>query len=379
MRIVSIVGARPQFIKLAPVSRAMADLAGGQIEDVIIHTGQHYDEAMSRVFFDELEIPKPDMDLAVGSGSHGAQTARMLELIENALVDLEPDLVITYGDTNSTVAGSLAAAKLNMPIAHIEAGLRSFNRSMPEEVNRIVTDHISELLFAPTTTAVANLEAENLGERTFHCGDVMLDAVLFNQKIAAARSDILERYELSGRPYAVATVHRPVNTDTDNLAAILAALNDIASNYCKVLFPVHPRTLARIRDRYADWQAVESLCLIEPVGYLDMLQALGNARLALTDSGGLQKEAFFLGTPCVTMRDETEWSETVEAGANRLVPAESAAIMAAAGQSLEADTDRSAVRRRAHDMFGGGLAAENIVRTLLEYGTGSQRRMRTAH
>lgn len=371
MRTVSIVGARPQFIKLAPVSRAMAEAADGMLEDIIIHTGQHYDEAMSRIFFDELRIPKPDMDLAVGSGPHGAQTAKMLQLIEEALVDLEPDLVITYGDTNSTVAGSLAAAKLNVPIAHIEAGLRSFNRSMPEEVNRIVTDHLSELLFAPTATAVANLEAENLGERTVLSGDVMLDAVIFNQKIAAERSRILERFDLTGRPYAVATVHRPVNTDTDNLAIILDTLNEIATEFCTVLFPVHPRTLARIHASYADWEPVERLRLIEPVGYLDMLQALGNARLALTDSGGLQKEAFFLGTPCITLRDETEWTETVEAGANQLVAVEREVLLAAVRGRMGADADRSDIRGRAEDMFGRGAAAERIVESLVAYGTTS--------
>ena len=372
MRTVSIVGARPQFIKLAPVSRAMQDAAGGVIDDVIIHTGQHYDDAMSQVFFDELEIPKPDMDLAVGSGAHGAQTARMLQLIEEALLDLKPDWVITYGDTNSTAAGSLAAAKLNIPIAHIEAGLRSFNREMPEEVNRIVTDHLSELLFAPTATAVRHLETENLGARTVLSGDVMLDAVNFNLRIAGERSKILEQHDFDEGGYAVATVHRPINTDTDNLGTILTALNSVASEYCPVLFPVHPRTLARIRAEYADWEPAERLRLIEPIGYLDMLQALGSARLALTDSGGLQKEAFFLGTPCLTLREETEWTETIEAGANRLVAIDQLELATAVRERLEQAADRDKIRRQAGEIFGHGRAAESIVNSLVQHGTRSQ-------
>ena len=367
MRIVSIVGARPQFVKLAPVSRAMAsgEVTGGtSIEDIIVHTGQHYDAGMSDVFFDELEIPKPAIHLGVGSGSHGAQTARMLETIETALQEQRPDWVVIYGDTNSTLAGAVAAAKLHIPIAHIEAGLRSFDRHMPEEVNRLVADHTSDLLFAPTDTAMDNLRNENLIARAVKCGDVMLDAVEFNAILAEQRSDILSTLGLEEGGYAVATVHRPVNTDGDKLLKILGAFNQIAADGLPVVFPAHPRTIGLLEKHHSGWQAHEGLRMIDPVGYLDMLKLLKHARLALTDSGGLQKEALFVNTACITLRDETEWPETVFAGGNVLTGADPDKMLAAvagelAGKGAEASGTAS-------DMpFGDGNAAAAIVRRLV--------------
>jgi len=324
MRIISIVGARPQFVKLAPVSRAMAEhsrTGDVQIEDIIIHTGQHYDSGMSDVFFEELEIPKPAVHLNIGSAGHGAQTGRMLESIELALNEHKPDIVVVYGDTNSTVAGALAAAKLNIPIAHIEAGLRSFNRDMPEEINRIIADHISSILLAPTETAIKNLNSENLGARSFLSGDVMLDAVRFNSAIAEERSDILSDLGVQGTSFAVATLHRPVNTDSSSLISVLNTFNQIASESLPVVFPVHPRTVAMLEASATSWKPVSQLKMIAPVGYIDMLKLVNHAKVVMTDSGGLQKEALFLNTPCVTLREETEWPETVDAGGNILTGA----------------------------------------------------------
>ncbi len=369
MRVVSIVGARPQFVKLAPVSRAMADgsVTGGEpIEDIIVHTGQHYDAGMSDIFFEELEIPKPGVHLGVGSGLHGAQTAAMLEGIEATLLDRQPDMVVIYGDTNSTLAGAVAAAKLEIPIAHIEAGLRSFVRTMPEEINRVISDHTSDLLFAPTETAMRNLEKENLKDRAVQSGDVMLDAVEFNLGLAERRSGILEELDLDGVDYAVATLHRPVNTDGENLQKLLDTLNTIASDR-PVIFPAHPRTVARLKAD-SDWQAAPQLRMIEPLGYLDMLKLLGNARLLLTDSGGMQKEALFVGTPCVTLRDETEWPETVDAGGNILTGADPARILEAVDRWLGADTSRIGPKDSAFENpFGDGRAAAAIVRGILDF------------
>jgi UDP-N-acetylglucosamine 2-epimerase len=367
MRIVSIVGARPQFVKLAPVSRAMADAAvtGGQvIEDIIVHTGQHYDTGMSDVFFDELEIPKPSVHLGVGSGSHGAQTAKMLASIEEVLIDRQPDMVVIYGDTNSTLAGAVAAAKLDIPVAHIEAGLRSFNRKMPEEINRVASDHISDLLFAPTQTAIDNLQRENLGTRAFNSGDVMLDAVMFNRRLAEYQSDILRDLDLIEREYGVVTLHRASNTDVESLLAILQTLNRVAGDFLPLVFPVHPRTVAVLKESGSSWQPCDRLKLIEPVGYLDMLKLLGSSRLALTDSGGLQKEALFVGAPCVTLRDETEWPETIAAGGNILTGADPERITAAVEGWLGAELT-AAGADNVSGPFGDGNAAEIIVRRLL--------------
>jgi UDP-N-acetylglucosamine 2-epimerase len=323
MKLVSIVGARPQFIKLAPLARAIEAHNRGTdepVEGLIIHTGQHYDAGMSDVFFDELKIPRADFDLGVGSARHGSQTAQMLEKIEDVLLGASPDMVVTYGDTNSTLAGALASAKLQIPAAHIEAGLRSFKRSMPEEINRLVADHVSDLLLAPTPTAMTNLRNEGLSERGVLTGDIMYDTVLFNRQLAAQHSDILARLDLEPGAYGLVTVHRAENTDDEHrLGNLLRALNDVAADQLPLVFPVHPRTARHLESNPNAWSAHPRLHLINPVGYLDTLSLLGGARVVLTDSGGLQKEAFFLGCPCVTLREETEWVETVEAGGNVLV------------------------------------------------------------
>lgn len=369
MRIVSIVGARPQFIKLAPVSRAMQKASaesGVEIDDVIVHTGQHYDAAMSDVFFDELKIPRPARHLDIGSASHGAQTGRMLEAIEVVLEETAPDMVVIYGDTNSTLAGALAASKLHIPIAHIEAGLRSFNREMPEEINRIVSDHVSDLLLAPTATAMRNLEDENLTGRAVNTGDVMLDAVQFNLRLAEESSDILNKLAIESEAYAVATLHRPVNTDAGALIRVLDTLSEIAEKKLPVIFPAHPRTVAMLEKESSQWSKSDRLQLIEPLGYLDMLKVLRHARLALTDSGGLQKEALFVNTPCVTLREETEWPETIEAGGNVLTGSDREKVLSAIDAWLDGGRSGSVGSESAAAPFGDGSAAEKIVDELIE-------------
>lgn len=377
MRIVSIVGARPQFVKLAPVSRAMSsshDKGGPAIEDIIIHTGQHYDPGLSDIFFSELDIPKPAIDLEIGSGSHGVQTARMLEGIERALLDRRPDIVVVYGDTNSTLAGALAAAKLNIPIAHVEAGLRSFDRHMPEEVNRIMSDHVSDILFAPTMTAMENLASENLSERSLLVGDVMLDAIRFNSNLSRERSTILKTLSIEGTAYGVATLHRAANTDTERLQSLLHALNDVAKRHLPVVFSVHPRTVARIKTECPDWKPESPLKLIDPIGYLDMIRLLDSATIVLTDSGGLQKEAFFLNIPCITLRDETEWPETVDGAGNILAGADRSRILAAADKWM---SRKNAAEKPSRDgagaYFGDGNAAGKIVAEIVKYASASGR------
>lgn len=371
MKTVSIVGARPQFIKLAPVSRAMNDtgITGGRsFDDFIVHTGQHYDSNMSQVFFDELDIPRPSINLEVGSGSHGAQTAQMLAAIESVLLEQKPDIVMIYGDTNSTLAGALAAAKLEIPIGHVEAGLRSFNRAMPEEINRIMADHVSDLLFAPTQTAIDNLVRENLAERAYLTGDVMLDAVEFNSALAEERSGILDRLDLQPQSYAVATLHRASNTDRESVLNILSTLNRVATEYLPIVFPLHPRTLSIVRGLESEWKAAQGLQIIEPLGYLDMLKLLRHARLALTDSGGLQKECFFLGTPCVTLRDETEWVETVSSGANVLTGTDPQRVCDAVEHWLRAENEvGAAAGPGAEAPFGDGKASAAIVREIIAH------------
>jgi UDP-GlcNAc3NAcA epimerase len=307
---------------MAPLLRSFkCDNSNGSrpIENTIIHTGQHYDAAMSEIFFEELRIPQPMINLGVGSGKHGTQTGQMLENIERVLLECKPNMVVVYGDTNSTLAGALAAAKLHIPVAHIEAGLRSFNRCMPEEINRIVADHVSDLLLAPTPTAIENLRNEGLSNKAVLTGDIMYDAVLFNRAVAERRSKILERLNLAPGDYGVVTVHRAENTDDElRLTNLLAAFNDIAESKLKLVFPIHPRTARLLRSRFPGWSPHPRLHLIEPVRYLDMLCLMNHARITLTDSGGLQKEAFFLGCPTITLRDETEWVETIHAGGNIL-------------------------------------------------------------
>ena len=311
MRVVTIVGARPQFIKCAPVSRELRK----KHEEILVHTGQHYDYGMSDIFFEELSIPKPDYNLGIGSGNHGEQTGAMLAAIEEVLLKENPDWLLVYGDTNSTVAGALAAAKLHIPVIHVEAGLRSFDKRMPEEINRIMTDHLSDLLICPTETAVANLKTEGIVNGVYHVGDVMADAVLYNKERAALHSKILETVGVLKGQYIAATIHRPSNTDSkENMESIFSAF---AKSGNTIVFPIHPRT----RKYLAEYQIAvpENVHLIEPLGYLDMLQLTANAEKVVTDSGGVQKEAYILKVPCVTLRENTEWVEILNNGWNKLI------------------------------------------------------------
>ncbi len=312
MKIVTIVGARPQFIKCASLSR---ELRKGATE-ILVHTGQHYDDPMSDIFFRELEIPSPNYNLGVGSGSHGSQTGRMLEAMEKILQKEKPDYVVVYGDTNSTLAGALAASKLRIPIAHVEAGLRSFNKKMSEEINRILTDHVSTLLLCPTQASVQNLEREAITEGVHRVGDIMIDAAHHYGQKAAASSRILERLGLKPRAYALATIHRAENTDDlERFYSIFSALEKIARETMPMVIPLHPRSLKQMRSCPMN---PEYLQVVDPVSYLDMLQLEKNAKVILTDSGGVQREACVFQVPCITLREETEWIETVEAGWNIL-------------------------------------------------------------
>lgn len=320
MKVVSVVGTRPQFIKAAMVSHKLRE----KCHEVFVHTGQHYDHEMSKVFFDELAIPEPDYNLGVGSGSHGVQTGAMLARIEEVCLQENPDMVLVYGDTNSTLAGALSAAKLRIPVVHIEAGLRSFNRIMPEEINRILTDHLSSLLLCPSQSAVGNLRKEGIHKGVFHVGDVMSDAMMFACERVEQHSKIVEELGLRPQGYILATVHRAENTDNpDRLAGILLALRELAKSE-PVVFPVHPRTSERLIQRAVSTGKIH---LIDPVGYLDMIAFERHARIILTDSGGIQKEAYWLSIPCVTLRTETEWIETVQCGWNTVVGADPARIL----------------------------------------------------
>jgi UDP-GlcNAc3NAcA epimerase len=349
VKVVSLVGARPQFIKAAAVSRILRKLH----LEILVHTGQHYDYEMSGIFFDGLDLPAPNVNLAVGSGSHGAQTGAMLKGIEEVLVAERPDRLLIYGDTNSTVAGALAASKLSVPVAHVEAGLRSFNRRMPEEINRVVADHLSDVLLCPSDTAVHNLMAEGIHRNVHQVGDVMLDVLLWaRQRVAEQPRRILEQLGLSEREYLLATVHRSENTDDPlRLGQILRALDRLEE---PVIFPVHPRTRKAIVG--TGGSARPNIHLIDPVGYLDMVALTGSARLILTDSGGVQKEAYWMGVPCVTMRDETEWVETVAAGWNLMVGAHSDRIVEAV-QSFKPASPRP-------ELYGDGAAAPRCVAAL---------------
>lgn len=314
MKIVSIVGARPQFIKAAAVSRKLRE----RHTEILIHTGQHYDTNMSDIFFDELGIPAPDINLGIGSGSHGAQTGQTLAKIETVLLKQQPDWLLVYGDTNSTLAGALAAAKLHIPVAHVEAGLRSFNHRMPEEINRVLADHISDLLFCPSQTAVNNLATEGITQGVHLVGDVMFDALMYAVERAKTRASILNTLGLQSKRYLLATVHRAENTDDEAcLRGIFEAFETIEET---IVLPLHPRTEKMLR-KFNLIPKAENLKLIEPIGYPDMAMLAQNARLILTDSGGLQKEAYWLGVPCVTLRNETEWVETVQVGWNVIVGA----------------------------------------------------------
>jgi len=352
MKVLTIVGARPQFIKAWPVGRALRALG---IEEFLVHSGQHYDERMSQVFFDEMGIRAPDRNLEIGSGGHGAQTGRMLMALESVMLEQRPDWVLVYGDTNTTLAGALAACKLEIPIAHVEAGLRSYNRSMPEEHNRVLTDHCSDLLLCPTDTAVANLAREGITSGVHLVGDVMYDAVLHFGALARERSTILQTCGTTDGAYVLATIHRAYNTDAP--ARLLALLRSLDLLPHPVVLPLHPRTRQRLREAFPD-VAFRRLQLIEPVGYLDMLRLEQGARAIVTDSGGVQKEAYFFGVPCFTLRPETEWIETVESGWNTLVGHDGGEELAIRMSAWSPPADRPPT------LFGSGSSAPAIAQLL---------------
>lgn len=370
MKIASIVGARPQFIKAATVSRSIAGSIAGAARDsrphalvteTLIHTGQHYDANMSEVFFRDLDIPEPHYNLGIGGGSHGRNTGRMIEAVEAVLVREQPDWVLVYGDTDSTLAGALAAAKLHIPVAHVEAGLRSYNRIMAEEINRIVADQLSTLLFCPTLAAVENLKKEGFPHQlTTHArqvvvnvGDVMYDAALYYGDRAEEKSRVMQSLTLKPKNFVLATIHRAENTDDPvRLQNIMAALNRIAGEM-PVVLPLHPRTKKKLAMK--DFPAVS---FIDPLGYLDMVMLEKNARVIITDSGGVQKEAYFQGVPCVTVRDETEWVELVQAGANLLAETGSEGIT----QAFQTMKDKTVVAER---FYGSGDSADKIVSALM--------------
>lgn len=355
MKVVTVVGARPQFIKAAAVSRGIRNDYVRQIEEVLVHTGQHYDDNMSKVFFEELDIPRPKYNLEISGGQHGAMTGRMLEAVEKVLLQEKPDWLLIYGDTNSTLAGALAAAKLHIPVAHVEAGLRSFNMRMPEEVNRILADRVSSLLFCPTETAVNNLKTEGVSRGVHNVGDVMYDVALFYRDRAQQNSTILQTLGLTTGAFALATCHRAENTDDPlRLSSILSALAEIATRL-PVVLPLHPRTRKQIGD-YGLAPLLGKLSVTEPLPFLDMVALEQASCLILTDSGGVQKEAFFYGVPCITMRDETEWIETVDLGWNQLVGASTPSILSAANGILQRPPENVSAKP-----YGTGKAAGDIL------------------
>ena len=348
MKVMTVVGARPQFIKAAPVSRVLRR----RHEEFLLHTGQHYDDEMSDLFFRQLEIPAPDLNLEVGSGPHGAQTGAMMKGIESVAIEHKPDWLLVYGDTNSTLAAALVGAKLHIPVAHVEAGLRSFDRRMPEEINRVVADHVATLLLCPTETAVRNLEREGVTSGVSMVGDVMFDAFQQNLQVARTSCGILSELGLEPGAYQLLTMHRAENVDRPDL--LEAILRGVADSGRRAVFPVHPRTRAVLKSMALE--APGSVTLIDPVGYLEMLVLEENAEAIVTDSGGVQKEAYFAGRPCITLRETTEWTETVEAGWNVLVGTDSAAI-ARAMREFRPEGPRP-------ELFGDGHAAERVVEAL---------------
>lgn len=377
LKILTIVGARPQIIKAAALSRAIANEFTGKISEIILHTGQHYDDNMSQVFFDELGIPSPEINLNVGSGSHGVQTARMIEGIEENLIRHRPDYLVVYGDTNSTLAGAVAASKLHIPIVHIEAGLRSFNKTMPEEINRILCDHVSTMLFSPTLTGVKNLLAEGFSTNAkppftsdnpavFHCGDVMFDNSLYFASLAENRSQVLEKNQLESGKFILGTIHRDNNTDDPlRLTAIFGALNEISEKYgMDVFLPLHPRT-SKLLEINIDGSLLGKIRanprfkIVEPVSFLDIIQLEKNARLICTDSGGVQKEAYFFRKPCIILRPQTEWVELVENGAAMVADADKQKIMSGYQHFLKSDAFEYP------PVFGDGKAASFICKQLI--------------
>jgi UDP-N-acetylglucosamine 2-epimerase len=374
LHVLSIVGARPQFVKAAMVVEAVrahnrSHKHGRHLHHTLVHTGQHYDHNLSDVFFEQMLLPKPKYNLAVGSATHGKQTGQLLVGIEQVLLQEQPDVVMVYGDTNSTLAGALAASKLGVKVAHVEAGLRSFNRAMPEEINRVLTDHVSDFLYCPTTTAVKHLAEEGITRGVHLSGDVMLDAVLNYQQVADKRSRILNTLGLSEGNYILFTVHRAENTDSEaNLVSIFELL---AKTPYPMVFPVHPRTRTRTMQ-VAALQALlttvshsANVLMIDPVSYLDMLALESHARVVMTDSGGVQKEAYFLGVPCLTLRNETEWVETLEGGWNRLVDVNSGKAFPLI-DSLWNKNGAHPSSSRTLSSFGAGQAAEVLIRQLVE-------------
>lgn len=361
MKILTVVGARPQFIKAAAVSRVIRDKHAGRVREVIVHTGQHHDENMSQVFFDQLDIPRPHLNLEIAGGGHGQMTGRMLEAIEQVLLSEKPDWVLVYGDTNSTLAGALAAAKLHTPVAHVEAGLRSFNMRMPEEINRILTDRVSSLLFCPTETAVQNLRNEGVEEGVHQVGDVMYDVALYYGDRARSESKILDRLNLKEKGFALATCHRAENTDdARNLEQILSALSEISSARLPVVLSLHPRTRKKVED-FGLGRLLTGLTVTEPLPFMDMIALEQAAKVILTDSGGVQKEAFFQGVPCVTMREETEWTETVDLGWNKLTGADASKIKDAVFTVL-----RDGNAASAKHPYGSGVSAEATINCILQ-------------
>ncbi len=354
--VMTVVGARPQFIKAAPVSK----LLRRQAREILVHTGQHYDANMSELFFAELEIPEPDFNLGIGSGLHGEQTGRMLVALEKLLQEHKPDWMLVYGDTNSTLAGALAASKLHIPVAHVEAGLRSFNRTMPEEINRILTDRMADLLFCPTTAAIHHLQREGIVRGVYLTGDVMMDAALHFSALAESKTDPFADLGIDRKGYCLLTCHRPQNTDDPQ---VLGELVDAFLQAEKTLiFPVHPRT-RKMLSQFDFWQLLQKaphIRLIEPVGYLEMIQLEKQAEMIITDSGGVQKEAYFFGVPCITLRSETEWVETVQDGWNLLVGHQRERILDALNHFQPAG------EQARH--YGDGHASEKIVDLILNDG-----------
>lgn len=359
-KIITIIGARPQFIKAAPVSRAIGK--NNSFSEILVHTGQHYDPGMSAVFFRDLEIPEPAYNLGVGSGTHGAQTGEILKKLDDVFLNEKPDMVLVYGDTNSTLAGALSASKLHIPVAHVEAGLRSHNKAMPEEINRIVTDHVSDLLFAPTPTAVENLRNEGIIKGVVRTGDVMYDTALIYMEKAKSNTALLRSLNISEKSYILSTIHRAENTDDpEKLKNIFSALSAF-SKRCSIVMPLHPRTLKMIDS---DLLGIETgtIIIIPPVGFLEMIALESNACLIATDSGGVQKEAYFYKVPCVTLRTETEWVETIEAGWNRLADTrDKDSIIEALEQGLNGVGDKRQI-----SVYGSGTTAFEIVASLDTY------------
>lgn len=363
VKIISVVGARPQFVKLAPVAQAFD--AYDCADHGVVHTGQHYDENMSGAFFDELELPHPELNLKIGSGTQAEQTGQMMIGLESVFVGNRPDVVIVYGDTNSTLAATLVATKLHIPIAHVESGLRSFNRTMPEEVNRLVADHCGDRLYAPTPRALQNLKNEGLGERAILSGDVMFDAVLRSIELGREKCKVIDKLGLTSGNFGLVTVHRPVNTSAEELRILLSAVEKVVADGMKLVFPVHPRTRVVLDE--IKYKPVTGLVLIDPLPYLDNIQMVQAAACLITDSGGMQKEAAFLETPCVTVRKETEWTETVELGVNRLVDNDEVALREAVGHMVSANNlFDDETRSRLKAQYGEGNAANVIVKDIME-------------